>query len=116
MMTVERAEEIRASVWRNMQGSLEEFTAAERAEIVAFWNRADKPGTRSFYDAVAAMAKGEHLAAPTEGCLCGHFHRTHVNGRWCGSCACACFQSDGRGVHDASPRAVLGERSAVGAR
>lgn len=60
-MTRERAEEIRKAIWAaHGWGQVgQHYTAEEREEINRFWTRL--PGSTSFYDAVARMARGEHL-------------------------------------------------------
>jgi hypothetical protein len=58
VISKERAEEIRATLWRNMQGSGSGGeTPQERAEIMRFWSGIG--GENSYYDAVARLARGE---------------------------------------------------------
>jgi hypothetical protein len=61
VITAERAEEIRAAIWGSHGWEEGGATAAEKVEIHRFWDTL--PGSCSFYDAVARMAKGAHLAA-----------------------------------------------------
>jgi hypothetical protein len=59
-ITKERAEEIRRAIWaRHGWTAPNQVTAEEDREIIRFWNTL--PGTSSYYDAVARMARGEHL-------------------------------------------------------
>jgi len=60
-LTAARAEEIRRAVWaaHGWAQAGRQYTEDEEAEISAFWTAL--PGGTSFYDAVARMARGEHL-------------------------------------------------------
>jgi hypothetical protein len=60
-MTKERAEEIRKAIWA-AGGWIQvgaTLTKDEDREVKRFWNRL--PGSLSYYDVVARMARGEHL-------------------------------------------------------
>ena len=64
-MTPERAEQIRKAIWASHSWAQvgTHYTAEERTEIGRFWNTL--PGGTSLYDAVAGMARGEHLKDET---------------------------------------------------
>jgi hypothetical protein len=59
--TAARAEEIRQAIWaaHGWAQAGRQYTREEEAEISAFWTTL--PGNTSLYDAVARMARGEHL-------------------------------------------------------
>jgi hypothetical protein len=64
MMTRERAEQIRKSVWESGGWHNGTDNPVEVAEIQRFWMSIGR--YNSYYDAVSRMARGEHLP-PTEG-------------------------------------------------